>query len=236
MTSLFTDFSGRLPEYEVEMRRHRQEIRHKLRSLIKEKKLKIVYQPIFRLDGRCIIGYEALSRFQSELAQSPNELFNIAAQVGLRKELELAAMEMALEALGSTADNIFISINVSPETILSGAICAIVKNYPLNRIMLELTEHASIEEYSQITHKLMPLRKMGVKLGIDAVGAGYASFRHVLRLNPNVIKLDRSLIRSLDTDTGCGALVLALLRFADEMGINVIAGGVETEAELRELQ
>lgn len=80
------------------------------------------------------------------------------------------------------------------------------------------------------------MRQRGLKLAVDDAGAGFASFRHILKLKPDVIKLDTSLIRQIDTDTGCRALAAALIRFAEETGSKVVAEGVETEAELQALR
>jgi len=102
--------------------------------------------------------------------------------------------------------------------------------------MLEVTEHASISDYAQIADTLEPLRKQGLRLAVDDAGAGYASFRHILRLKPDVIKLDGSLIRNIDSNTDCRALAAALVRFAEETGSKVVAECIETEAELAVLR
>lgn len=73
-------------------------------------------------------------------------------------------------------------------------------------------------------------------MAVDDAGAGYASFRHILKLKPDVIKLDSSLIRNVDSDTGCRALAAALIRFAEETGCKVVAEGVETQEELTMLR
>lgn len=102
--------------------------------------------------------------------------------------------------------------------------------------MLEVTEHASVSDYSLIAAELAPLRRKGLTLAVDDAGAGFASFRHILKLKPDVIKLDISLIHSIDTDIGCRALAAALIRFAEETGSKVVAEGVETAAELHVLR
>ncbi|WP_293229916.1 EAL domain-containing protein [Paludibacterium sp.] len=108
--------------------------------------------------------------------------------------------------------------------------------FPLDRLMLEVTEHTSVDDYVQIAAALKPLRDSGLKLAVDDAGAGYASFRHILKLQPDVIKLDVSLIRQIDSDTGCRALAGALIRFAEETGSKIVAEGVETVEELRALR
>ncbi|WP_313328822.1 EAL domain-containing protein, partial [Stutzerimonas balearica] len=98
------------------------------------------------------------------------------------------------------------------------------------------TEHACICDYERVEDELRPLRERGLRLAVDDAGAGYASFRHILRLRPDVIKLDGSLINNLDGDSNCRALAAALIRFAAETGSKVVAEGVETEEELAVLR
>jgi EAL domain-containing protein (putative c-di-GMP-specific phosphodiesterase class I) len=83
---------------------------------------------------------------------------------------------------------------------------------------------------------LRPLRSDGLRLAVDDAGAGYASFRHILKLAPDIIKLDMSLTRHIDTNRSCRALASALIRFAAETGSTVVAEGVETDAELHALR
>ena len=120
-------------------------------------------------------------------------------------------------------------------TLLKGSLDAVLAGFPFERLMLEVTEHASVDDYSLIAAALKPLRERRLKLAVDDAGAGYASFRHILKLQPDVIKLDVSLIRKIDSDTGCRALAAALIRFAEETGSKIVAEGVETVAELQAL-
>ncbi|WP_256681215.1 EAL domain-containing protein [Pseudomonas sp. IC_126] len=113
---------------------------------------------------------------------------------------------------------------------------ALLAKQPLHRLMLEVTEHRSIVNYALLAAILEPLRQGGLRLAVDDAGAGYASFRHILKLKPDVIKLDRSLISNVDSDNDTCALAAALIRFAEQTGSNIIAEGVETDAELTTLR
>jgi EAL domain-containing protein (putative c-di-GMP-specific phosphodiesterase class I) len=145
--------------------------------------------------------------------------------------LEVAAMEEALKALRSLPEDVYLSINASPATILSGELSRVLDPYPLQRVVLEVTEHCLIEDYAQIGAGLAPLRSRGMKIAVDDAGAGYASFRHILRLAPDMIKLDMALTRAVDTDLSRRALVSAMVLFASETRSQVVAEGVETQAE-----
>ncbi len=98
--------------------------------------------------------------------------------------------------------------------------------------MLELTEHDEIEDYRALAAALAPLRERGVRVAVDDTGAGFASMRHVLALMPDLIKLDISLVRGIDTDVSRQALAAALTAFADSTGAEVVAEGIERQAEL----
>lgn len=161
--------------------------------------------------------------------------FAEAARVGLGDELEMAVIKKALRGLERLPDEVYLSLNTSPESILSGAVEKSLYGAPLERIVLELTEHQHIADYSRLRTLLRPLRKKGLRLAVDDIGAGYASFRHILQCHPDIIKLDMSLTQRLETDQMKRALAAALVKFAEEMNMKVVAEGVETTGELREL-
>lgn len=236
----FAQLSSELMEKQIKKSQRKiqnyQWITERLQTTINTEQFNIVYQPIVQLAQKKIIGYEALTRFSVEPLRSPDVWFNEAAEVNLQEALELATISKALEALKRIPNDIYISLNASPETILKPSLSQLLFNYTLERLMLEVTEHASINDYAQITAALKPLRDGGMRLAVDDAGAGYASFRHILKLQPNVIKLDLSLIRKIDCYTECRALAGALIRFAEETGSSVIAEGVETLEELQVLK
>jgi EAL domain-containing protein (putative c-di-GMP-specific phosphodiesterase class I) len=110
------------------------------------------------------------------------------------------------------------------------------KPFELNQLVLEITEHAIVYQYKEIATLLAPLRKRGLQIAVDDAGAGYASFRHILNLAPDRIKLDMSLTRNIDTDPARRALTVAFVQFSSDTGSELFAEGVETAAELATLQ
>jgi len=232
---LFAEVTCKLMEQQIEENHIRQAIVSRLQDTLDAERFNIVYQPIIHVAQHRIVGYEALARFIAEPVRPPDLWFNEAAEVGLQESLELAAIRKALQGLEHFPDGTYLSLNVSPATILKGSLDAVLEGFPFERLMLEVTEHTSVDDYSQIATALKPLRERGLQLAVDDAGAGYASFRHILKLQPDVIKLDISLIRKIDSDTGCRALAGALVRFAEETGSKIVAEGVETAAELRAL-
>ena len=192
----------------------------------------IAYQPIVTLSTGAIAGFEALARFRAEPLRGPDEWFADAHSVARGVELEVLAIARAIDGIARLAPNAYLSLNVSPCTILSGALEALLTNAPLDRLVLELTEHAPIEEYDALKAALASWRKDGLRLAIDDAGSGYASFRHILQLCPDIIKLDQSLIRDIDLDHGRRALALGLITFANETNCTIVAEGVENAREL----
>jgi EAL domain-containing protein (putative c-di-GMP-specific phosphodiesterase class I) len=102
--------------------------------------------------------------------------------------------------------------------------------------VVEITEHELIEDYAHLLDALTPLRTAGIRLAVDDAGSGYASLRHILSLQPDIIKLDIALTRGVDTDPVRRALASALVGFARDTGSVIVAEGIETSAELAALQ
>ncbi|MFY9744968.1 MAG: EAL domain-containing protein [Acidobacteriaceae bacterium] len=197
---------------------------------------RIVYQPVFRLRTGEVAGVECLSRFDAEPQQAPDQWFAMARAVGLGDELELRAIEKSLPALGRFPRNCFLGINASPGLICSGKLAPLLEGVDLRRILLEITEHAIVDDYESLAGALQPLRDQGLRLAIDDAGAGYASMRHIVNLHPNLIKLDISLTRNIDTDHSRRSLAKALITFAQDIGSIISAEGVETAGELEMLR
>lgn len=233
---LFAAFAARLLERHARSELLITEKVNRIRSVLDRRAYSVVYQPIVHLIENRIVGYEALARFSAAPVRSPDLWFAEADSVGLQVELERALIEEALKGLVFLPEHVYMSLNVSPATVLTGALSAVLAHQPLDRLLLEITEHVSIGDYGIIAEALEPLRQQGLRLAVDDAGAGFASFRHILKLKPDVIKLDGSLIRNIDCSTECRALAAALVRFAEETGSKVVAECIETEAELAVLR
>lgn len=234
---------GRMPGLEGTSQRYRSAtldpasiaIRHKrLSETIDETRLRAAFQPIRDLSGGHLVGAEALARFQGAAGANPERWFAEAAALGRSADLELAALGVALEAAQHLPTSLYVALNVSPATCLDPRLSTVLESsdLPLERLVLELTERLEVERYSPLTAALEPLRCRGLRVAIDDTGAGFSSMRHVLRLRPDIIKLDRSLIAGIDDDDGQRALGAAMTVFASQIGATIVAEGVETESEL----
>jgi EAL domain-containing protein (putative c-di-GMP-specific phosphodiesterase class I)/GAF domain-containing protein len=202
----------------------------RIRSALRPGSPAIVFQPIVDVRTGTTIGAEALARFPD--ASGPERWFADAASVGLGLDLELAAITAAFGQLSRLPESVYLSVNASPSAIESPRLLSLFDGIDATRIVIEITEHAHVEDYDALVDAVARLRGLGARFAIDDAGAGYSSLRHVVRIQPDVIKLDRSLTRDVDSDAARRALARSLLLFADEIGATLIAEGVETPTEL----
>jgi EAL domain-containing protein (putative c-di-GMP-specific phosphodiesterase class I) len=235
MLRAFADLAAGEIEDTVLQDRALNETSLRIRHAIERDGIAIVYQPIHRLDGEGICGIECLARFADCDLRPPSEWFAEAAEIGLGVELELAAVRAAIRGLPYLPDGLYVAVNVSPATILSGRLDALILKLPPGRVLLEITEHEGVFDYRALAAALEPLRQVA-RLAIDDVGAGYSGMRHIIDLKPDVIKLDMSLVRDIDRDPARRALALALVAFASGMDSEIVAEGVETKTELATLR
>ena len=227
-----------LDEQLARERRDAEELERRARrvdDVLAENRLSMVFQPIVSLVDGHLLGVEALARFHGEPSRPPDEWFAEAEAVGRGVELELNAAALALQQLEALPPGTYMSINASPRAAAVPGLAALVDGYPGDRIVLELTEHTQVEDYGALLAALEGPRSQGVRIAVDDTGAGYAGLQHLLRLQPNVLKLDLALTRSIDTDPARRALAAALVSFAGEIDAVLVAEGVESVSELRTL-
>ena len=207
-------------------------IRHVLDD---ESALTMVFQPIFDLESRTVVGAEALARFHHPPQRAPSAWFKEARRVGLGDELEIEAVKKALEALAAFPERAFLTFNVSPATLGADRLEVLIAAAGPDRLVAELTEHAPVADYERLDRALAPLRQRGLRLAVDDAGAGFASLRHILRLGPDFIKLDRTLIDKIHSDRSKQALAAGLISFAEKSGTTIVAEGIERAADLEVL-
>ncbi len=198
--------------------------------------IRAVYQPIFGLATLDIVGYEALARFDREPVRGPDAWFAAADQAGMGLELEVAAIRAAVARFSELPAPAYLAFNASPATAVSEELATLLLGLPAERLVLEITEHAPVRDYDALAAGLAPLRTEGARLAIDDAGSGFASLRHILLLDPDIIKLDISLTRGIDVNRARRSLASALIAFAAEMEMRVVAEGIETAAELEALR
>jgi EAL domain-containing protein (putative c-di-GMP-specific phosphodiesterase class I) len=232
----FAHVAAKFLEHDHAQRVRERSARERIEAVLRERRLEMVWQPIVHLADGTIVGVEALARFPGPPKRTPDVWFNEAASVGMAAELEHVAASKGLELLDDAPPGPYVACNFSAAAILHGDLDATLRGRSLDRVVLEITEHDVITDYAALRDALAPFRARGLRLAIDDVGAGYASMRHILRLEPELIKLDLSLVRDIDTDVARQALVAAFVSFAKTTGAQLVAEGVETAAELEALR
>jgi EAL domain-containing protein (putative c-di-GMP-specific phosphodiesterase class I) len=205
--------------------------RSRIRAILDSEHMDIEFQPIFDLLDCRIVSLEALARFWTEPMRPPSVWFAEATEVGLGVELELAAMRAALLRLDEFPADVAIALNVSPATALDPRFCELLLDVA-ERVVIEITEHAQVDDYDALRAALAPLRERGAQLAIDDVGAGFANLRHILRLAPDIVKLDLSLTQEIARDPAREALASSLVGFAGGVGASIVAEGISSDEDL----
>ena len=238
---------GRGLEVELERARREEELAHlsrrrreleeaRIGRLIGGEGLDIALQPIVDLDSRRVVGAEALARFTDESGeQMPTEqTFLDAHTLGVGVALELAGVALALRNQSRLPEGMYLALNVSPALLSGGELETLVARgrHGERPLVVELTEHQAVEDYAELGEALERLRAHGVRVAVDDVGSGFASFRHVTRVNPEILKLDRSLVAGIDEDPVRQSLAAAIVAFANDVGAIVVSEGIECESEL----
>ncbi|MCK9896497.1 EAL domain-containing protein [Frankia sp. AgB32] len=190
----------------------------------------VVFQPIFRLRDQTVVGLEALSRFPG-MAEDPQSWYANAATVGLATELERMAFARACAILHELPESLTLTINASPSTIIAGVL-DLLPAFADGRVVVEITEHEHITDDDRLLIAVELLRDRGIRIAIDDIGTGYAGLEQLLRLRPEIIKLDGVITRGIDTDPARRAIAVGLVQVAGETGGNIVAEGIETTGEL----
>jgi EAL domain-containing protein (putative c-di-GMP-specific phosphodiesterase class I) len=203
----------------------------RIRGVLDRDDIDVEFQPVFDLGDCKIVSLEALARFWTEPMRSPSVWFAEATEVGLGVELELAAIRSALQRLDDFPPGVAIALNVSPTTALDTRFGELLLAIA-DRVVIEITEHAQVDDYDALQTALAPLRERGAQLAIDDVGAGFANLRHILRLAPDLVKLDLSLTQEISRDPAREALASSLVGFAAGVGASIVAEGISSEEDL----
>lgn len=232
---LFAEFAAEQIDNELEDRRVSDERESRIQSIWEQKLLRTNLQPIVRLSDMTYMGFEAIARFDTNPYQSPDKWFLEAALAGRGVELEVEAVRVALRSLLFLPSTCLLSVNVSPECLNSEELSDLLSKQDPSQIILELTEHAEIENYGSLIQSVQKFRTMGYKFAVDDAGAGYSSLSHIVQIQPDIIKLDLSLTRNIHKDQARHSLARALVFFARETGAEIVAEGIETVEEMNTL-
>lgn len=215
-----------------------------LAELMREEgRITTLFQPIIDPRSRAICGYEALSRGPSDSwLHSPQNLFEAARRAGMKVDLDFLCMQSAFKRFVAARVSGQLFINVSPDTIYEDSNftarfldLARRAGMPTERCVVELTEESLLDDYARLRSTLQSLREAGCAIAIDDLGAGFSGLRTWSELKPDYVKIDRYFVSGIDADATKLGFVRSMLDMGRAMGCRVIAEGVETERECREL-
>jgi diguanylate cyclase (GGDEF)-like protein len=224
---------GRTVRFKRGAVRPESEQRTEIAQLLATQAVQIVFQPLVELATGRAGGYEALTRIDLEPRRGPDEWFAQAHRVGLGEELEALAIRAAL-AVPGRPDGTFLALNVSPRALLSAPVRAVLPE-DLTGIVIELTEHEVFGAEGELEAELAALRARGARVALDDAGAGYAGLQQIIRIAPDILKLDRTLVHGAHADSSRQALLEALIGFASSTGAAICAEGVEDLDDVRAL-
>jgi EAL domain-containing protein (putative c-di-GMP-specific phosphodiesterase class I) len=197
--------------------------------------LQLVFQPIVDLFRGVVVGHEVLSRFPQRPGIGPDSWFAAAEAAGLGPQLNAQVVAGVVRLLPVLPENTFITVNVDPQALLSGEVNAVLRSAPtLARLVIEITEHSAVEDFDDVLHTLTRWRERGAKIALDDVGSGYAGLQALLRLRPEIVKMDRALVDGMDFEPAKRAVVEMLGYFAGDLDAWLLAEGLERLGELHE--
>jgi EAL domain-containing protein (putative c-di-GMP-specific phosphodiesterase class I) len=214
-----------------------------LQEVLLADQLSTVFQPVVSLRDRTVIGYEALSRGPAgSVYQMPRRLFEMAERADLVFELDRKCRRRALASANTLPPSATLFVNVYPSAMYDpefqgAALVRLVEAQGLNpnRVVLEITENAAIENYEVFADALGELKRLGFSIAVDDVGAGYSGLEKIAHLHPQYLKFDRELIKDIDSSYIRREMTRALKSFADSIKSEIIAEGIERQEELETL-
>jgi len=210
------------------------------RDAMAKNKLTIEYQPIFDIESKKMMAVEALSRWHhpEHGFVSPEKFISLAEQTGLINNLTYWVLNKSISQVSEwnkSAASLSVAVNLSvfsfrDPNFIDEVSSALEKyNFPPEKLKLEITESAMMENPLQAIEVLTELHDMGIKLAIDDFGTGYSSMAYLKQLPVDELKVDKSFIIGLDQDRSNDAIVRSTIDLAHNLGLKVVAEGIETE-------
>ena len=228
----FSATSSALLAERIRLMRREAQLRATIAADLASRAFHPVFQPIVDLESGEVVGYEALTRFDS--GQRPDLCFADAWSVGLGPDLEIATIEAAIAAASALPQGRWLDINISPGMLEDPERLTAALGHADRPIVLEITEHDVIDDYAA-AHQAVRALGRDVRLAVDDAGAGVANFSHIIELRPDFVKLDMSLVRRVNANLGRQAMVVSMRHFSRTAGCRLVAEGIETQEEAQTL-
>lgn len=196
-------------------------------------RLWIATQPIVSCGQRSVLAYETLVRTEEPTFEGPPDLFDAAERLGKTREIGRRIRGLVAELIPAAPSSALIFVNLHPADIEDDELCSTsgVLTRFANRVVLEITERAALEGIRGLRDRVERLRALGFRIAIDDLGAGYAGLSSCAALEPDVVKADMSLVRGIENSPIRQKLMRAIVALSNDLGVQLIAEGVETAAE-----
>ncbi len=241
---IISAFSEACADAALESRLRTRAIQRAFLNLVFEEQVHSVFQPVILLNDLSVLGYEALVRGprQSEW-QSPDTLFHLAEDSGLLYELDCLCRRAALRDSKGLLRGRKLFLNCLPSAIHDPGFSEEGLRHTLETcgltpgdLVFEISEKESIRDFARFREIRERYRTLGIQVALDDTGAGYSGLEAVMKLSPDYIKIDVSLVRSVDVDFGRRVLLASMHALAETIGATLIAEGIETPGELATLR
>jgi EAL domain-containing protein (putative c-di-GMP-specific phosphodiesterase class I) len=193
----------------------------------------VVYQPIVSSVESRVVGYEALARTRERSLANPLELFLAAEQLHRVHELGRLIRERVVEPVNEMEDGALLFVNLHPLDLVDDELYEANSQFARNakRIVLEITERARLDATENLLDRIGRLRRLGFRMAIDDIGAGYSGLTSFAHVEPEIVKIDMSLVRDIDQSDTKQRIVRSLVDLCDDLNTKTVAEGVETAAE-----
>lgn len=214
-----------------------------LKEAVSLKRFDVHYQPLLDCRTRSVIGFEALVRWEHPPGRwiPPLDFIPLAEELGLINQIGELVLHIACSALARWHHqglmHLGMSVNLSAVQLrnprLPAQIAEVLQTHqlPAQALTLEITESVAMQDPDTCVQRLQEIRRLGVRLAIDDFGTGYSSLAYLKRLPLDCLKLDRSFVQDLETNTNDAAICTATIGLAHHLGLAVVAEGVETEGQ-----
>ncbi len=226
------DGKGQVMIFAESIEQEATEGRRLMSDMIEGDGIRMVVQPIVDLHSGAILAYEALARFEDAFGRGPAHWFSLAESLGMRVDLELACLKRAVALQDELDEGVLLAVNASAQALHDPRIRQVLLGSSTQSLIVELTEESLVRDIGALRADLEPLLARGIKLAVDDMGAGYSNLRQVTALAPSLVKLDRALVSEIDVAPAQSALIDALIGYAQRTGAQIVAEGIETQAEL----
>lgn len=230
--SVFDSEMGRVADY-------RQWVESELHTAFERGDFDLHYQPQLDLPSGRIVGYEALIRWNHPERGMipPMEFIQIAEETGMINPIGEWVLRKACSDARHLPDDCFVAVNISPVQFMTKDFVGIVRDtmrstgIKPSRLELEVTETAMMQDRDRAAAILKELAEMGISVAVDDFGTGYSNLSYLIDFSFGKLKIDRSFVSRIDTDSSSGAVVSTIVGLSRALGVSIIAEGVETESQ-----